>query len=322
MTKRPGVAAAAGGALLALLGPSPATAQDAEDLPRGSREISGGYTSWTTGNTRLSDAAVSFDVAEPAVRDAADRAWFPAAGGGTDPAAGTARVELAGTARLTDATAAASPLVLGGLRLDLRDGTGTLRTRTVTGGEVRELALADLTSGGPAPAVRASGVTWSGLDAALTEEGARLLSAWSGREFTAGDGLGRLAVTVGTGSTAETPAAPRPAPSDTPDGTPATTPTTPPPTAERDAPAAAVRHTTLTPGGEQTVTGTGFTPGEIVLVAIDADTRYQTAADEQGRLTRSFPVYATATEGAHTVELTAVSGGHRAAARFGVRASH
>ncbi|MBT2412712.1 HtaA domain-containing protein [Streptomyces sp. ISL-12] len=321
MTKRPGVAAAAGGALLALLGPSPATAQDAENLPREPRGISGGYTSWTTDGTRLPDAAVSFDVAEPAVRDAADRAWFPATGGGTDPVAGTARVELAGTARLTGATAAA-PLVLGGLRLDLRDGTGTLRTRTVTGGEVRELALADLTSGGPAPAVRTSGVTWSGLDAALTEEGARLLSGWSGREFAAGDGLGRLAVTVGTGSTAETPAAPRPAPSDTPDGTPATTPTTPPPTAERDAPAAAVRHTTLAPGGEQTVTGTGFTPGEIVLVAIDADTRYQTAADERGRLTRAFPVYATATEGAHTVGLTAVSGGHRAVARFDVRASH
>lgn len=323
MAKRPGAAAAAGGALLALLSPSLATAQDgtAQDGGTFPHEVSGGYASWTTDGTGLADRGVSFDVAAPAVHDAADRAWFPAVGGGTDPANGEAEVELAGTARLTGA-AAAEPLAFGDLRLDLRDGTGTLRARAATGGEVRELALADVASDGTAPAVRVAGVTWSGLGATLTEEGAELLSAWSGREFAAGDGLGELDVTVGTGSTGEPPAAPSPsAPSSTPATAPAATPPARPNTPEATGatPAAAVRHATLTVSGEQEVTGTGFAPGEVVLVAIDADTRYQAVADEQGRLTRAFPVYGTAAEGAHTVELTAVSGEHRAVARFEVR---
>jgi hypothetical protein len=74
----------------------------------------------------------------------------------------------------------------------------------------------------------------------------------------------------------------------------------------------------LTAGGEQEVTGSGFTPGEVVLVSIDADTRYQVTADEAGRVSRTFPVYATAAEGVHTVELYAVSGERRADAGFAV----
>ncbi|MEU4657310.1 HtaA domain-containing protein [Streptomyces sp. NPDC023723] len=307
MTRRPGAAAAAGGVLLALLSPHLAAAQDTQ-------EVSDGYASWTTDGTRLTDRGLSFDVAEPAVRDAADRAWFPATGGGTGPASGAAEVDLAGTARLTGATAA-EPLVIGGLRLDLRGGTGTLRARAVTGGEVHELALFDVESTASAPAVRASAVTWSGLGAALTADGAELLSAWSGREFTAGDDAGRLDVTVGTGDATQPPAPPAPSPS----GTPTPSPAAPAPRATgTPAPSAAVRDTALSPGGEQEVTGTGFPPGAVVLVAIDADTRYQAVADAQGRLTRAFPVYATATEGAHTVELTAVSGTGRATARFDV----
>ncbi|QWA24932.1 hypothetical protein [Streptomyces osmaniensis] len=76
-----------------------------------------------------------------------------------------------------------------------------------------------------------------------------------------------------------------------------------------------------TAGGERTVIGTGFEPGEVVLVAIDRDTRYQAVADDTGHVSRTFPVYATAAEGAHTVELTTVTRGHTAVAEFGVRAN-
>ncbi|MFE0676350.1 hypothetical protein [Streptomyces sp. NPDC058867] len=75
----------------------------------------------------------------------------------------------------------------------------------------------------------------------------------------------------------------------------------------------------LTPGTDQTVTGEGFEPGEVVLVAIDQDTRYQVTADEQGRVSRAFPVYATAVEGVHTVELSTVTGERGAVADFAVR---
>ncbi|MFI1963175.1 hypothetical protein ACH429_03390 [Streptomyces pathocidini] len=73
-------------------------------------------------------------------------------------------------------------------------------------------------------------------------------------------------------------------------------------------------------GGEQQVTGGGFAPGEIVLVAIDDDTRYEAVADREGRITRRFPVYDTAAPGAHTVDLTVAKGGRSARATFSVQA--
>ncbi|WP_320778593.1 HtaA domain-containing protein [Streptomyces sp. CRN 30] len=324
MAKRPGAAVTAGGVLLALLGSTAARAEDGGAFPR---EVTGGYASWTTDDGRPAEAGLAFDVTRPAVHDTAGRAWFPAAGGGADPATGAAEVELAGTARLSGADGT-DPLALDGLRLDLADGgKGALRVRTSTGDGTRELALAEVDPHGAAPAVRSAGVTWSGLRATLTEEGARLLSAWSGREFAAGDGLGSLDVTVGTGDDGEAPALPEqpdgtadPAPGPAPSEPPATASPAPEPEREAPAPTAAVRHPALTPGGEQRITGSGFAPGEVVLVAIDADTRYQAEADAEGRLSRTFPVYATATAGTHTVELTAVSSGGRATARFEVRA--
>lgn len=57
-----------------------------------------------------------------------------------------------------------------------------------------------------------------------------------------------------------------------------------------------------------------------MLVAIDDDTRYQAVADDSGEVARDFPVYDTATEGAHTVRLYAVTGGREAAAEFTVLA--
>jgi hypothetical protein len=325
MVKRPGAAALAGGALLALLCPGPAAARDGHAFPR---EVSGGFVSWATAGAELAGRGVSFDVAEPAVRGSAERAWFPAAGGGADPATGDAEVELAGTARLTPSAGSARPLALGGLRLELEGGAGALYARTaVAGGAARELALADVAVGEAAPAVRTGGVTWTGLRASLTQEGALLLSEWSGQGFAAGDGLGLLDMTVGTGA-GESPEMPT-----QPDGTPG--PQSPPSasatTAEKPeepeehqrqgAPSAALTHAGLAAGGEQAVTGAGFPPGEVVLVAIDEDTRYQAVADVEGRVSRAFPVYATATEGTHAVELYSVSGERRAVARFEVLTS-
>ncbi|MEV0636600.1 HtaA domain-containing protein [Streptomyces sp. NPDC050619] len=312
MTKRPGAAALAGGALLALLCPGMAAAQDGDALPR---EVSGGFASWATADAELTDHGVSIDVAEPAVRGSADRVWFPATGGDANPETGDTDVELAGTARLARSAEPAHPLVLAGLRLELRDGEGALHTRTAVDGAARELALAEITPGGTAPAVRTGGVTWTGLRAALTDEGAHLLSEWSGQQFNPGDGLGLLDVTVGTGS-GDAPKKPA-QPSRTPQPSPSAT-------APRQVgkPTAAVTHTDLTAGAEQQVTGAGFEPGEVVLVTIDEDTRYQAVADEEGLIARTFPVYATATEGAHTVELHAVSGERRAITRFEVLASN
>ncbi|MEU7657630.1 HtaA domain-containing protein [Streptomyces lincolnensis] len=315
MTRRPGAAVLAGGALLTLLGPGVAAAQGGEAFPR---EVSGGYASWSTAGTELADRGVSVDVTAPATRGAADRAWFPATGGGTDPESGDADVELAGSARLSGA---AGPLTLGALRLELREGTGTLRARTAVGTEARELPLADVTPGAGAPTVRTGGVTWTGLKAALTDEGARLLSEWSGSRFTEGDSLGLLDVTVGTGSADAAPAPPT-----QPDAT--SGPSAPPPApvpapenqqAVRAEPAASVAHPALTAGAEQTVTGTGFEPGDLVLVAVDDDTRHQTVADEEGRISQTFPVYATADQGAHTVELSTVTGERGAVTRFEVQ---
>ncbi|WP_031475744.1 HtaA domain-containing protein [Streptomyces bicolor] len=318
MTKRPGAATVTGGALLALLCPGGAAAQDADAFPR---EVSGGHASWNTASAQLGDKGISLDVAEPAVRGSAGRAGFPTTGGGADRETGEAEVELGGSALLTS-PAATRPLPLGGLRLRLDGDEGTLYARTVVDGRVRELALAGVESG-TEPVVRSTGLTWTGLHASLTEDGAALLSEWSGARFTAGDGYGALDLTVGTGGK-PTEAAPentsQPAP-DSSDEKPGEgaggTAATPRPAT---APSADVTHPTLTPGSEQTVTGAGFEPGEVVLVAIDDDTRYQAVADETGRVSRTFPVYGTAGEGAHTVELTTVTGERRAAVDFGVRA--
>ncbi|MGI5379320.1 HtaA domain-containing protein [Streptomyces sp. CA-251387] len=310
MAKRSGAAAVTGGALLALLCPGIVAAQDGDPLPR---DVSGGYASWNTASGALEDPGISLDVTEPAVRGSADRAWFPTTGGGTDPQTGEMDIELGGSVLLTPSTGT-RPLPLGGLRLRLDGGTGALHARTVVDGRARELPLADVKPGAE-PVVRTSGVTWTGLRASLTQEGAALLSEWSGTEFAAGDAYGVLDLTVGTGS--ETPEA---APDDTP--RPTAGPSQEKPAAARRptaAPSATVTRPTLSPGTQQQITGAGFEPGEVVLVAIDDDTRYQAVADEAGRVSRTFPVYDSAIEGAHTVELCTATGGRKADAEFLVR---
>ncbi|MFH9038921.1 hypothetical protein ACH4FA_06095 [Streptomyces sp. NPDC017966] len=316
MAKRPGAAAVTGGALLALLCPGVAAAQDGATFPH---EASGGYAA-----LRFENRNVTLDVAEPAVRGSADRSWFPVTGGGADTGTGEADIELGGTALLT---AASGSLPLGGLRLELDGDTGVLSARAMVAGQARERVLAEVTSDS-GPVVRSSGVTWSGLRASLSAEGAALLSEWSGAEFAAGDAFGVLDVTVGTGSGATpvpngTPGTPEASGTPRPSGPPASRPTD----EGRDgagwtaaAPTATVTRTTLAPGTGQQVTGTGFEPGEIVLVSIDQDTRYQVVADAQGGVTRTFPVYDRAFEGVHTVELYTVSGGRGAVAEFEVRA--
>lgn len=314
MTKRPGAVTVTGGALLALLCPGVAVAQDGAAFPR---EVSGGYASWHTASARFEAQGISLDVAAPAVRGSADRAGFPATGGGADPETGATDVELGGSALLSSSTAT-RPLPLGGLRLLLDGDAGTLYARTVVDGRARELALADVRSAAE-PVVRPTGLTWTGLQASLTEAGAALLSGWSGAEFEAGDAYGALDLTVGTGS--EDGGAAEAAPEGTPRPTPAPSGEKPEATPRPATPPSAdVTHPTLAPGGEQTVTGAGFEPGEVVLVAIDDDTRYQAVADGAGRVSRTFPVYDTATEGAHTVELSTVTGERRAAVDFDVRA--
>ncbi|MEW2073806.1 hypothetical protein AB0941_09210 [Streptomyces sp. NPDC013433] len=316
MAKRPGAAAVTGGALLALLCPGVAAAQDGATFPH---ETSGGYAA-----LRFENRNVTLDVAEPTVRGSADRSWFPVTGGGADTGTGEADIELGGTALLT---AASGSLPLGGLRLELDGDTGVLSARAVVAGQARERVLAEVTSDS-GPVVRSSGVTWSGLRASLSAEGAALLSEWSGAEFAAGDAFGVLDVTVGTGSGAApvpngTPGAPEASGTPRPSGPPASRPTD---EGREDAgrtaaaPTATVTRTTLAPGAGQQVTGTGFEPGEIVLVSIDQDTRYQVVADAQGGVTRAFPVYDRAFEGVHTVELYTVSGGRGAVAEFEVRA--
>ncbi|MGN9757384.1 HtaA domain-containing protein [Streptomyces sp. SD31] len=319
MTKRPGAAAVTGGALLALLHPGAgsAAAQDTDAFPR---TVSGGYASWTTADSEPADHGMAFDVTEPAVQGSTDLAWFPATGGGADPETGAADLKLAGAARLVPSAGSVQPLTLGGLRLRLDGDGGALHARTAVDGQAREVALADVAASGAGPVVRTSGVTWTGLRASLTDEGARLLSEWSGRAFTKGDGLGLLHVTVGTGGTAPEP--PTEPPAETPLPSPsASAPEKQQPTERKQAePSATVIRAALTPGDEQEVTGAGFEPGEVVLVTIDGDTRYQAVADEEGRISRAFPVYATAVEGAHTVELHTVTGERAAVAQFEVQA--
>ncbi|CCK26317.1 hypothetical protein BN159_1938 [Streptomyces davaonensis JCM 4913] len=286
MTKRPGAAVVAGGALLALLGQGTAAAQETA--------VSGGHVSWT------------LDAGELTLGGSARPAWLPATSGSADPETGGMDLELGGTARLAPTSDTVPPLILADLRLRLDGDSGALRTRTAFNGEARELALAEVRPGDTT--VRTGGVTWTGLTVLLTDEGAALLSRWSGQEFAPGSPLGRFDVTVGTGAETEAADAPHPTP-----------PAAPPPVAT---PAqVTLSAPELSAGSRQTVTGEGFEPGEVLLVAIDKDTRYQVTADEQGRFSREFPVYATAAEGEHTVELYGVSGEPRAAAGFGVRAS-
>ncbi|MFF3938020.1 hypothetical protein [Streptomyces phaeofaciens] len=297
MAKRPGAAALVAGALFVLGAPTAAAGQESP------AQVSGGHADWTP-----AAGGVTLDVTAPAVRTAAGRASFPALGGDVVPGTGAAEVELGGVARLGGP--AGPPLVLAGLRLRLAGDEGALYARTVVDGRARELALAEVADA--KPAVRAAGVTWTGLRASLTEEGAALLSAWSGAEFATGDALGAFDVSVGT-ATAEESAGP-----ETPQASPSAE-ERPETVAPEGGPAAALARPTLAAGAEQTVTGTGFTPGAVVLVAIDGDTRYQAVADARGRIERTFPVYANAAEGEHTVELTAVGGEPGVAgARFGV----
>ncbi|MGW1782889.1 hypothetical protein ACWCQQ_27670 [Streptomyces sp. NPDC002143] len=273
MAKRTGAVALVAGALFALGAPASAAGQE---LPEGAR------AEWT-----LTAPGVSLGVTAPAVRTADGSASFPALDGGTDSGIGVTELELGGAARLD--TAARQPLVLAGLRLRLTGDEGELYARTVVDGRARELALAEV----------------AGSRASLTEEGAALLSSWSGTEFTAGATLGEFEVTLPEAAVESPQASPTPV-----DGSAGQTaePTAGPTTDVREAAAAAVARSALAPGTEQTVSATGFAPGAVVLVAIDGDTRYQDVADVQGRLARSFPVYATAAEGAHSVELTQVGG--------------
>ncbi|QOV34386.1 HtaA domain-containing protein [Streptomyces ferrugineus] len=320
MTKRPGAAAVTGGALLALLCPAAGSAV-AQDTQAFEHAVSGGSASWSTTDAEPADLGMSVDVTEPAVRGTADRPSFPAMSGSIDLETGSVDVELGGAARIVPADASDQPLTLAGLRLRLNgDDGGTLHARTAVGSRARELTLADVTASDDGPVVRAGGVTWTGLRAALTDDGARLLSQWSGEPFEQGDDLGLLDVAVATRNSAS------PRPTDSAEPPPAEpSAETPPPDTEAPEPAkkpaAAVAVDELAAGGEQTVTGTGFEPGEVVLVAIDHDTRYQTTADAAGRVARTFPVYDSAAEGAHTVELYSVSGGRDAVAEFDVRAA-
>ncbi|MFF0592253.1 hypothetical protein [Streptomyces antibioticus] len=292
MVKRPGAVALVAGALFALSAPTAVAGEEP------SAAVSGGRADWTPAG-----GSVSFDVTAPAVPTASGGGSFPALGGTADPRTGAAEVTLGGVARLGDP--ARRPLVLAGLRLRLTGEEGVLYARTVVDGRARELALAEVAEA--KPAVRATGVTWSGLRASLTEEGAALLSDWSGGGFTAGDAFGAFDVTVGT-EQGESPV-PQASPStEAEEPSPASAAPDTAEAGEGSGPAAVVARPALAAGAEQIVTGAGFAPGAVVLVAIDGDTRYQAVADAEGRFARAFPVYANAAEGQHTVVLTAVGG--------------
>ncbi|MFF9038745.1 HtaA domain-containing protein [Streptomyces sp. NPDC014892] len=325
---RPGVAVTAAGALLALLCQGTATARDGAETPR---EVSGGFASWGPAFEASTGADATVTAGAPAVRGSGGRTWFPVDGGTATPGAGDADIALDGSIRLGGA--GTDPLTLDELRLRLDGGTGTLRVRAERAEESDDLTLAEVGTGATAPNVRSGGATWSGLRVSLTAEGAALLTRWSGRSYAAGDELAPLDVTVGTGAsgTADpqdgSPGAsdgdassPPPGPNDTPTGS-AETDAGAGAGAEREtgeSPSAAVDRTSLAAGDGQQVTGEGFEPGEVVLVAIDDDTRYQAVADASGRVARDFPVYDTATEGAHTVRLYSVTGGREAVAEFTV----
>ncbi|QNP72796.1 HtaA domain-containing protein [Streptomyces roseirectus] len=282
MAKRTAVVSLATGALLVLGSPGALAGEVVE-----------GRAGWSVGGSELAAQGVTFGAAKPAV--GAGEVSFPAVGGDVDVERASGEVQLGGAVRL-GGVEGQQALVLAGLTLRLAGGEGALHVRTAVDGRARAVTLAGVAASGGGPVVRGSAVTWSGLRAELSEEGAELLSSWSGREFAAGDGLGVFDVTVGAGVAEE------------PVGAPAASPT---PEVEKASPvpaAVSLVHPTLIAGGQQRLTGEGFTPGEVLLVAIDGDTRYQAVADGGGRFAQDFPVYDTATRGAHMVEVTAVTG--------------
>ncbi|MCK8678363.1 HtaA domain-containing protein [Streptomyces lichenis] len=323
MNRKAGAAALAAGVLLALLGQPSAGARENE--PRTPREVSGGYASWALAGGSLTGrggAEVTVHADRPATAGTGERVWFPVGDGSADPAAGDAAMELTGTLRLTAAGADGAELALSQLRLSLDGGRGVLSAYAARPGATERLPLAEVHPGGTAPLVRGAGATWSGLRLTLTGQGAALLSDWSGERYEKGGELAPLDVTVGLagqgtgdqGDGAGTPAGepsgpPSPSPEAPPRGdtssAPAQTRTADEPAAP---PTAVLAHPAVAAGGEQLVTGAGFSPGEVVLVAIDDDTRYDVVADDEGRVSQAFPVYRTATPGAHAVELRPVSG--------------
>lgn len=329
MRKRP-VAALAGGVLVALLCQVPAQAEDGARAPY---EVSGGYASWSAVDGDGGDVTVRAE--QPAVGAAGGRGWLPVTGGSATPEAGDADVGLAGALRLSAPGAEGGDLVLDELRLRLDGGSGTLYARAELADRTRRIALADVEPGASAPVVRSAGATWTGLRAALTAEGAELFASWTGQVYDEGGELAPLDVTVGIpaeedgGRPSAPPSAPEPEeergaePGQNPGAVSSGPVSSPPGDAGdmdgEDAPSASVAHPSVTPGGEQLVTGAGFAPGEVVLVAIDGDTRFDAVADDSGRVSRAFPVYATAVEGGHVVKLDAVSGGRSAAVEFVVR---
>ena len=331
---RPGAAVTAAGALLALLYQGTATAHGGGGTPR---EVSGGFASWgpSFGASTGSDG-VTVTAGAPAARGSGGRTWFPVDAGSATPGAGDVDIALDGSIRLGGA--GTDTLTLDRLRLRLDGGTGTLRVRAERAGESGDLTLAAIDTGATVPNVRSGGATWSGLRVSLTAEGAALLTRWSGLPYAADDELAPLDVTVGTGASA--PTAPQDGPPGQSDGDSSSSPPgrTDTPNGSADAgtdvdmgggtgagreagetPSVAVERASLAAGDGQRVTGEGFAPGEVVLVAIDDDTRYQAVADASGRVARDFPVYDTATEGAHTVRLYSVTGGREAVAEFTVR---
>lgn len=330
---RPGAAVTAAGALLALLCQGTATAQEEE---RAVREVSGGYASWGPTFASATGDTATVTAKAPAVRGSGGRSWFPVDGGSVDPAAGDAVVDLDGSLFLK--TSGADALTLGEPRLRLDGGTGALDVRVERAGETDDLKLAEIGTGA-APTVRSGGATWSGLKVSLTAEGAALLTEWSGRSYEEGAQLAPLDLTVGTGSNGSAPGTEQPqsgteeTPSRSPSpetgtgtGTGAEAGTTAEggdagETGTDAAQSAAVETPSLAPGAEQRVRGEGFEPGEVVLVAIDDDTRFQAVADDEGRVARAFPLYDTATEGAHNIRLYSVTGGREATAGFTVLAA-
>ncbi|MFM9441971.1 HtaA domain-containing protein [Streptomyces acidiscabies] len=295
MAKRTAVVSLATGALLALGSPGALAGQD---LPG----VTEGRAAWSGTDGELAARGVAFGVTKPAVESAG--VSFPAVGGGLDVQRASGEVRLGGAVRL-DGAESQQPLVLAGLTLRLSGRAGTLQARTAVNGRAREVTLAEVAASDAGPAVRESAVTWAGLRAELSEEGAALLSSWSGRGFVAGDGLGVLDVTVGTGVAEEPVGAPAANPTPTPGSSGAEVSAEASPEA---AAAVSLTRLTLPAGGQQRLTGEGFTPGAVLLVAIDGDTRYQAVADGDGRFVRDFPVYGNAARGAHAVEVTAVTG--------------
>ncbi|GAQ57237.1 HtaA domain-containing protein [Streptomyces acidiscabies] len=291
MAKRTAVVSLATGALLALGSPGALAGQE---LPG----VTEGRAAWSGIDGELAARGVSFGVTQPAVESAG--VSFPAVGGGLDVQRASGEVRLGGAVRL-DGAEGQQPLVLAGLTLRLSGEAGTLQARTAVDGRAREVTLAEVAAPDAGPVVREGAVTWAGLRAELSEEGAELLSSWSGRGFVAGDGLGVLDVTVGTGVAEEHVGAPATNPTPTPGSSGAEA-------SPEAAAAVSLTRPTLPAGGQQRLTGEGFTPGAVLLVAIDGDTRYQAVADGDGRFAQDFPVYGNAARGAHAVEVTAVTG--------------